>query len=83
MFEARHRELEIRAASERLTNRVSSAITRDEIATIASELAQLQEQAATLLVKSETGVFSCCRKHSASWAVIFARGTDRICDKWG
>lgn len=55
VLEARHRELEIRAASERLTNRVSSAITRDEIATIASELAQLQEQAATLLVKSETG----------------------------
>ena len=58
VLQARRRELEIRAASERLSNRVASAITSDEIATVGSELAQLHEQAATLLVTSEAeGVF--------------------------
>lgn len=55
VLQARRRELEIRSASERLSNRVSSAIIRDELITVESELAQAREQAETLLVKSEAG----------------------------
>lgn len=55
VLQAHHRELEMRAAAERLSNRVSSEIIRDEILTVETELAQAREQADKLLVMSRSG----------------------------
>ena len=55
VLQARFRELELRAVAERLNNRVASAIIRDEIDTVGSELTQAREQADKLLVTSQTG----------------------------
>ncbi len=58
VLEARLRELRIQAAAERLSNRVSSAIIKEEIGTVGSELTHLQKQSAMLLVRSGAeGVF--------------------------
>ncbi|MCP5418647.1 MAG: M50 family metallopeptidase [Chromatiaceae bacterium] len=54
VLEAKLRELTLRAAAERLSNRVASAIIREEIATVSAELTRLREQANSLLITSKT-----------------------------
>ncbi len=52
VLEARHRELEIRGAAERLEHRVKSDITEQELLAVEAELELLRTQESALLVRS-------------------------------
>ncbi|MDX2350476.1 MAG: hypothetical protein QNK32_08815 [Porticoccus sp.] len=55
---ARYRELEIRTASERFERRVQSAMTKEELSMVATELIMLKEQKKNLVLYSKVaGVF--------------------------